>query len=171
MTSSRYRLLCNSTHHILASDVAGTSAALLLKRPTSYQDAESACSSLGEQLWCSSDQSFHAGLNSSLWYEVYAGRVASEQLFWTADDSGHAWRHGRAHCLAMYPSGETNRVHCNTLLPALCTQTAPGSNATFADTSQTYQIVQSTGSQSLIGYRDFFTFHFSGVRFALEPKR
>ncbi|KAK4560329.1 hypothetical protein LTR86_005525 [Recurvomyces mirabilis] len=71
----------------------------------------------------------------------------------------------------MLPSGDVQSVDCNTALPALCSQSAPASNSTYADTTAPYQVVQNTGSQSLLGYRDFLTFHFLGVRFALEPKR
>lgn len=64
-----------------------------------------------------------------------------------------------------------HKVGCTTKLPALCTQSAPASNITYADTSASFQIAQKVGSQTLVGYRDFLTFRFLGVRFAEEPER
>ena len=53
----------------------------------------------------------------------------------------------------------------------LCSQSAPASNITFADTSAPFQVAQKVGSQILVGFRDFLTFRFLGVRFAQEPER
>lgn len=71
----------------------------------------------------------------------------------------------------MLPSGDCQQANHDQQLAALCTQSAPGSNATYSDTSAAYRIEQKTGGQSLIGYRDFLTFQFHGVRFAQEPER
>ena len=98
-------------------------------------------------------------------------RIAAAALLWTAADHGHSSKYGPAKCRAIRPDGHGQQVDCNTKLPVLCTQSAPASNFTFADTSRTYQISQRTGSQSLVGYRDFYNFRFMGVRFALEPER
>lgn len=67
--------------------------------------------------------------------------------------------------------GQIHNVSCKKKLPSLCSQTAPASNITYEDKSPPYQISQSVGSQTLIGYRDFLTFRFMGVRFAAEPER
>jgi hypothetical protein len=74
-------------------------------------------------------------------------------------------------CEAMLPTGNSGGASCDLKLPALCTQSAPASTPSFANTSAAYQVEQRTGSQSLIGYRDFLTFQFRGVRFAQEPER
>lgn len=68
-------------------------------------------------------------------------------------------------------NGQIHQVSCKEKLPSLCSQTAPASNITYADNSPPYQISQSVGSQILVGYRDFLTFRFMGVRFAAEPER
>jgi len=133
---------------------------------------------LGERLWSASKQPFSAGLNSSLSYEVYSGHIASTQFFWRAEEAHHSWKRGQPswrigppqQCDATLPNGDSQRASCNQKLPALCTQSAPASSPSFANTSVPYQIEQSTGSQSLIGYRDFLTFQFRGVRFAQEPE-
>ena len=156
-----------------------TSAALLLSTPRTYQDAAAACASLGEDLWSASEQPFSAGLNSSLSYEVYSGHIASNQLLWTAGQTHQSWKRGRPswrhgppqQCEAILPNGKSQQASCNQKLSALCTQSAPASSPSFANTSAVYQLEQNTGSQTLIGYRDFLTFQFRGVRFAQEPER
>jgi len=135
-----------------------------------------------QHLWSASTQPFTAGLNSSLSYEVYRGNLASNQLLWTAGDAHSSWKRGRPswgrgrgphpwqQCEAILPDGTFLQASCNQKLPALCTQSAPASSPSFANTSAVYQIEQNTGTQSLIGYRDFLTFQFRGVRFADEPE-
>ena len=90
---------------------------------------------------------------------MYKGSIASGQLLWTAGKT------------AISPTGDSQKVNGNQALPALCTQGAPASNATYIDTSATYRIEQKTGDQTLIGFRDSLTFQFHGVRFAQEPER
>jgi hypothetical protein len=68
-------------------------------------------------------------------------------------------------------SGACHSVSCAKQLPALCTQSAPASNSTLADTSTPFRIAQPVGEQTLVGYRDFYTFRFLGVQFAQEPER
>lgn len=119
-------------------------------------------------------QNFDAGLNSSLSYEVYAGNVRENQLFWIAGDgSASSWKghHKRPQCQAIDTHGQCHNVDCHMRLPALCTHSAPASTDTFADTSAPRQVAQSVGQQTLVGYRDFYTFQFHGVRFAQEPER
>jgi hypothetical protein len=139
--------------------------------------------SLSEDLWSPSALPFTAGLNTSLVYEVYSGRLANNQLMWISQShsklesrhSGPPVHPGPPHqapkCTAMDVHGQTHHVGCNEKLPTLCSQTAPASNITYANTSPPYQISQSVGSQALVGYRDFLTFRFMGVRFAAEPER
>jgi hypothetical protein len=166
-----------------ATDNSTTSAALLLSSPATLSSALKACESLSEGLWSPSASPFTAGLNSSLAYEVYSGRLASNQLMWISQshsklESRHSGPpvypgppHQAPKCTAMDVHGQTHHVNCNEKLPTLCSQTAPASNITYANTSPAYQISQSVGSQTLVGYRDFLTFRFMGVRFAAEPER
>jgi len=167
-----------------ATDNSTTSAALLLSSPVTLTSALHACESLSEDLWSPSfARPFTAGLNSSLAYEVYTGRLASNQLMWISQShssklqsrhSGPPVHPGTPHqapkCTAMDVHGQTHSVSCSEKLPTLCSQTAPASNITYANTSPPYQISQSVGSQTLVGYRDFLTFRFMGVRFAAEPE-
>lgn len=134
--------------------------------------AQSVCAELGETLWSPYTESFTAGLNSSLNYEVYAGRVSQDQLFWIAQKGRIATcRPTLTNCQAMAPNGSMFAVDCNQNLPVLCTNTAPASNISYANTAAPYQIQQTVGNQALIGFRDFLTFRFLGIRFAAEPAR
>ncbi|THY59427.1 alpha/beta-hydrolase [Aureobasidium pullulans] len=161
-----------------------TSAALLLGTPLTLASALTACESLHENLWSLSLLPFTAGLNNSLAYEVFSGRVASSQLFWTgqsqsqpssskyAGSPSHSKPpHQPPQCQAIDVNGDTHHVSCKERLPVLCSQTASASNITYADNSPPYQISQAVGFQTLVGYRDFLTFRFMGVRFAAEPER
>lgn len=156
-------------------------------------DALTACEALSEDLWSPSPLPFDAGLNSSLAYEVYSGRVAGDQLFWVGQARSKRsapWKapahpgwgppahpkppqgpHQAPSCQALDVNGNLHQVSCSEKLPTLCSQTAPASNITFANTSALYQVAQTVGAQTLVGYRDFLTFRFMGVRFAAEPER
>ncbi|KAK0828064.1 hypothetical protein LTR73_005017 [Friedmanniomyces endolithicus] len=74
-------------------------------------------------------------------------------------------------------SGTCHTMSCQARLPALCTQSAPASNAyNNTATANVYaptqlQIALPVGGQTLVGYRDFYTFQFKGIRFAEEPER
>jgi carboxylesterase type B len=146
----------------------------LLSSKKSYDDAATSCAALSEKLWSPSTQDFNAGLNSSLSYEVFAGNFPATQMFWIAAGQRSPSRNGRhksSQCQAIDVHGQCHEVKCNDHLPALCTQSAPASTDIFTDASAPRQVAQSVGQQTLIGYRDFYTFQFHGVRFAEEPER
>lgn len=153
-----------------ANNALTTSAAILLNSPRTWTSALSSCGALSENLWSPHVQDFNGGLNSSLAYEVFSKRLRYDQLLWIGNQ-GYTSTSCRLECLAIDISGKTHYVKCSEELPALCTQNAPASNTTFADTTTSFQIAQPVGSQTLIGYRDFLTFRFMGVRFAPEPER
>jgi hypothetical protein len=153
-----------------ANNTVNTSAAVLLNSPKDWSSALSSCELLSETLWSPEFQDFIAGLNYSLAYEVYSGRFPSNQLFWIGQQ-GHTKSRRTSACEAIDVDGKVYQIGCNEWLPALCTQSAPASNITFANTTTPFQVAQPVGSQTLIGYRDFLTFRFMGVRFAKEPER
>lgn len=150
---------------MIADDARSTSAALLLNLPSDHSVAVESCSVLGERLWSPGHCSFRAGLNQSLAYEVYSGRFTQDQLFWIGSCRGNS------SCLAIGVDGGIQKLPCDSKLPALCTNSATASNQTYADTSTRFQIAQQVGNQTLVGYRDFYTFRYMGVRFAEEPER
>ncbi|KAK1040329.1 hypothetical protein LTS16_010544 [Friedmanniomyces endolithicus] len=165
-----------AANDLRTSDAAKTSAALLLSAAQPQYEAQRACASLGEKLWSPSTQDFDAGLNTSLGYEVFAGHLAANQLLWVATEAPASYHHW-PQCTAMDLSGTCHTMSCQARLPALCTQSAPASNAyNNTATANIYaptqlQIALPVGGQTLVGYRDFYTFQFKGIRFAEEPER
>ncbi|KAK1063015.1 hypothetical protein LTR74_009839 [Friedmanniomyces endolithicus] len=165
-----------AANDLRTSDAAKTSAALLLSAAQPQYEAQRACASLGEKLWSPSAQDFDAGLNTSLGYEVFAGHLAANQLLWVATEAPASYHHW-PQCTAMDLSGTCHTMSCQARLPALCTQSAPTSNAyNNTATANVYaptqlQIALPVGGQTLVGYRDFYTFQFKGIRFAEEPER
>jgi carboxylesterase type B len=128
------------------------------------KDAGVRCNGFGEALWSLDKQTFNLGLNNSLSYQVYQGNYPENQPFWVASGKGQE-------CRSIDVRGKTQLTPCSSKLPALCTQSAPVSNATFADTSAQFQVAQKVGKQTLTGYRDFYNWRFFGVRFAPQPER
>ncbi|RFU25155.1 hypothetical protein B7463_g11175, partial [Scytalidium lignicola] len=155
---------------LITTNIPKTTGAVLLNSPSNWFSAQSSCEALSESLWSPKLHDFTAGLNNSLAYEVFSGRFPSNQLFWIAEQ-GRSPSHGAPVCSAMNVKAKVYQVGCTNKLPALCTQSAPASNITFANTTPPFQIAQKVGSQTLVGYRDFLTFRFMGVRFAKEPER
>lgn len=132
-----------------------TDAAILLSEAMTHAEARSACETLGEKLWRpGSDTSFLASL-------AYEGQVGP---FWTAgrDASG---------CSNIISTGVQAFASCDVQSPALCTQSAPLSNATYADNSTQWRTTVSSGEQSWTGFRDRFSFRFEGIRYAAQPER
>ncbi len=152
-------------NRLAVTEANPTSAALLLRQPYNLGSATEACVTLGETLWSPADGAFSNGLNQSLAYEVFAGRTSRCQLFWVQQASTGG------KCQAIRVDGTMHDVDCLQKLPVLCSQSAPPSTKTYADTSARFQVTQKVNDQSLTGYRDFYTFRYLGVRFAEEPER
>ena len=125
---------------------------------------------MSEGLLSLEDVNFQAGLNQSLAYEVYAGRLSSSQLLWVGPYNQNSSQNATT-CPAIDATGKLQYTKCLDKLPALCSQSVPASNITYADTSANFQVAQKVGSQTLVGYRDFLTFRYLGIRFAQEPER
>lgn len=158
------------TFFCVANNTLTTSAAILLNSGSTSFSALSSCEALSETLWSPRLQDFNDGLNKSLAYEAFSGRYPSNQLFWIGSQAQTLSRRA-PECHAIDISGKIHQVPCAEKLPTLCTQKAAASNITFADTTASFQVAQRVGSQILVGYRDFLTFRFMGVRFAAEPER
>ncbi|CZR63589.1 related to cholinesterase [Phialocephala subalpina] len=141
-----------------------TSAGILLSEPRNFELAKAACSLLGEQLWSPESQDFKTGLNNSLSYQTFLDKVPSSQLFWVSPNQAQS-------CRALDFKGHLSEVSCTAWLPTICTQSAPFSNSTYANTSSPLQLTLNAGNQTLTGYRDFYSFRFLGVRFAPQPQR
>ncbi|KAK1092090.1 hypothetical protein LTR48_005019 [Friedmanniomyces endolithicus] len=149
-----------AANDLRTSDAAKTSAALLLSAAQPQYEAQRACASLGEKLWSPSAQDFDAGLNTSLGYEVFAGHLAANQLLWVATEAPASYHHW-PQCTAMDLSGTCHTMSCQARLPALCTQSAPASNA--YNNTATANVYAPTQLQIALPFK--------GIRFAEEPER
>lgn len=152
---------------LIGKTTTRTSGAILLGPEIAYKNAQETCAKLNENLWSPQSGDFNAGLNNSLSYHVYDSKntKAPSGLYWITSTGNNS------SCSAISAKGKIEKVSCNKLLPALCTQKAPMSVPARANTSVTYQVSQTVGKQVLTGFRDFHTFRFHGIRFAPEPKR
>ena len=133
-----------------------TEAAVLLSRPMTHKDAQTSCASLGEGLWSATETD-----SSFLSYLAYQGIVGP---FWIAGQD-------RSGCNNVIATGVQGISPCSELFPALCTQSAPLSNFTYADNSTQWRTTVTSGEQSWTGFRDRFSFRFEGVRYADQPTR
>ncbi|KAK0867587.1 hypothetical protein LTR87_014534 [Friedmanniomyces endolithicus] len=145
------------THNDLYGNMSSrTDAAIVLSQPMTERQATAACAALGEELWSPT-----ASNGEFLDYLCYEG------------ENGPYWIAGRQgpQCKTFTADGTQSQQPCLDQLPALCTQSAPLANATYADNSTKWQTTVSTGAQTLTGFRDRFSFRFEGVRYAAEPER
>lgn len=119
-----------------------------------HSEAHTACSALGEQLWPSINSDFLSSL-------AYQGIVGP---FWIAGHEG-------SNCNSIIATGVRNKYACSDNFQVLCSQSAPLSNATYADNSTQWRTTVTSGEQSWTGFRDRFSFRFEGVRYAAQPTR
>ena len=135
---------------------ARTDAAIVLSTPMTEPQAQEACAALGETLWYPDESN-----GDFLRYLAY------EQM------DGPYWITGRQgpSCKDFTADGVMGLQHCPVLMPALCTQSAPLSNLTYADNSTRWQTTVASGQQSFTGFRDRFSFRFEGVKYAAQPER
>lgn len=105
-------------------------------------------------------------MSTSLTYQTYQGLFPANQLYWVSKQSNTANL-----CTSIDSKGTTHNTPCTTPLPALCTQSAPTSNSTFADNSVKYQVNHPVDAVTFTGYRDLHTFKFRGIRYANTPQR
>ncbi|KAK5138209.1 hypothetical protein LTR08_004905 [Meristemomyces frigidus] len=133
-----------------------TDAVIVLSNPMTEPQAQTACASLGEKLWYPVENDF-----DFLQYLAYEGKNGP---YWIAGRQGPS-------CKDFTANGTQGLKHCPNFMPALCTQSAPLSNWTYTDNSTTWQTTVATGSQTITGFRDKFSFRFEGVRYAPQPER
>ncbi|KAF3924085.1 Neuroligin-2 [Dactylellina cionopaga] len=141
-----------------------TSSAILIESKKVFSAAQSSCASLTETLWSPEAQDFHAGVNSSLAYQVYLRKFAPTQLFWVTKRTNGG-------CRAINARGQVQNLGCNSILPTLCTHSGVLSNVTYKDTSAQYQLTVPVRNQLLTGFRDAYGWRFDGVRYATPPQR
>lgn len=143
-----------------ASSPTADSGVILLSSRT-YPDAVSGCHALSEELW--SPEQGTASIQRNLDYLVYEGKANNDTQFWISS-------HGN-HTRAVSASGQVSTVSPALELPALCAQSAPFVNASYADNSTKWQVSVHTNNENLVGFRDRTSFRFYGIRYAFEPER
>lgn len=119
-------------------------AGVLLLEAHSLEDASGACEAFGERLW--SPETDATEIQSVLNYTKYLESGSGLTEFWIASQNGSG-RTIRADGLmsAIEPSQATQ-------LPILCTQSAPYSNETYADTSEKWQVTVNSNNENITGY-------------------
>ncbi|KAI0024731.1 Alpha/Beta hydrolase protein [Xylariomycetidae sp. FL0641] len=136
---------------------------VLLLGPRPLAEAVKSCKDLGEQLW--SPELKTASILPSLDYLNYTKKTGAGSRFWIAPGNFSA------SARALDTDGHISPVNASLQLPALCSQSAPFSNETFADTSKQWRVTVRSNNEYISGFRDRLSFRFLGLRYAPKPKR
>ena len=162
---------------IIEIDAPGnsTGAAILIDGEFEFAAASAKCSALGETLFPRARLSTLKNIWS---YATHSRKLSSGQQIWilqnaTQPSNGTQSTNSTqaATCDAVNVNGRISRVSCAEKLPIICTQSAPVSTAKTANKADQFQISQQVGTQTITGFRDFYSFRFLGVRYAPQPKR
>lgn len=127
---------------ILGPNSSSADSGVILLSPRSRSDAVAGCQEIGEQLW--SEGLDTASIQPNLDYLVYQGQVSNDTQFWVASKGNGT--------SAFDVAGQVSSVDSDSLLPALCTQSAPFSNSTYANTSSEWQVTVHSNNEDLVGY-------------------
>jgi hypothetical protein len=143
------------THNDLYGNSTTRRAAVIaLDTKYTYSSATSKCAALGTILW--NPDSYSQDLTFLRYLDF--GKVT--------DEVGVYWIKGNStlHCRAITTYGEFHRYPCDTLLPALCSNTA---------TDETRQIAATTNNATIVGRRlkKDSAFRFLGIKYASIPAR
>lgn len=101
------------------------------------------CSEIQESLINLEEIKSSFNLSAVLGHLTYDGPLDNSQLYWVAAAPGN--------CQATNAEGKIKVVSCFNQLPGLCTQNAPFSNVSYADTSSKWQVTVQSGAQSITG--------------------
>lgn len=93
---------------------------------------------LGELLWNGKISKIQPNLD----YLAYEGKYLVDQLYWIGPSNTTRAINGRGQVVVL--SGDS-------ILPVLCTSTAPFSNSTWQDTSERWQTVVKSNNESYTG--------------------
>ncbi|KIM96048.1 hypothetical protein OIDMADRAFT_132746 [Oidiodendron maius Zn] len=147
----------------LLGSLSDSGEATILTDTASYQEASQKCSEIQESLINLEEIKSSFNLSAVLGHLTYDGPLDNDQLYWVASGPGN--------CQATNAEGKIRVVSCLKQLPGLCTQNAPFSNVSYADTSSKWQVTVQSGAQNITGFRDRASFRFLGVRYASQPER
>lgn len=144
-----------------------TAGALLLSSAT-YAEASQRCASLDEKLLSPSSSDFVDGLNNALSYQAYLDPGNNPLEYWISSSSPKGDK-----CSVVTTNGKIIKKPCNKTAQVLCTNSGPRTVLTTNETDprSDLRISVKSGSQSIIGFRNFYTWQFRGIRFAPKPER
>ena len=114
---------------------------------------------MGEALWAPENTSQELGFLRYLDHDKVTDEIG---VYWISRSPG---------CRAITTTGQIQAVACDTPLPALCSQSAPWSTPSKADTSAKWQTSITTGNSEVVGYRDRLSFRFLGLKYTARPAR
>ncbi|KAF2260759.1 cholinesterase [Lojkania enalia] len=134
-------------------------AVIALSTPQSQAEAISRCAALGETLWDPGNTSRDLGFLRYLDY----GKIT--------DEIGVYWIDAGPGCQAITTKGNAQTVPCDSVIPALCSQSASLSSPTTVDTGSRWRTSIQTSNQTIVGYRDKLSFRFLGLQYAARPAR
>ncbi|KZM21058.1 cholinesterase [Ascochyta rabiei] len=150
------------THNDLYGNSSHRQAStIVISKRQSYSASASTCAALGETLWSIERVPQELAL---LQYLGHGSKTQSQTLYWVAGAAD-------AKCTAVTGKGRTQRLPCNTLLPALCYNSAALSSPDSTDTRTKWQTAVTTGNATILGYRDKHSFRFQGIKYATIPNR
>ncbi|KZW02685.1 alpha/beta-hydrolase [Exidia glandulosa HHB12029] len=146
---------------------------LLLHRRQSSATAALACSVLHEKPATAADLT--ADVRQHLSFLAFDGQLQSNDSLWVAGSASSKVSPGHGHRDSVCPAyslktGAVENVSCDSVLKALCTQSAPPTTpANRGTVTQGSEIVVSAGNAQYLGYRDARSFRFLGIRYGQAP--
>jgi hypothetical protein len=128
---------------ISTGDLSESGEAAILVDNGIYQEVLESCINIQELPINLNETGSLFNLTAVLGHLTYDSPLDGDQLYWVAAAPGR--------CQASNADGEISVVSCLEKLPGLCTQSAPFSNVSYADTSSKWQVTVQAGQQNIIG--------------------
>ena len=137
---------------------ASKPSAIFVNAPLTYAEATAACAAQDETLLSCAEYVEFANLFS---YQQYLGRITPDQLLWSScsPSSPTSWR----------GVVQSNTNFSSSLLPFLCTNSAPLADTVDPDYSRFPRVNASSNGTTFEGMRDHMAFRFAGIPFAQPP--
>ncbi|KAI6258165.1 hypothetical protein MCOR27_000983 [Pyricularia oryzae] len=144
------------------NESAAQSSVIIVHTKYSIKSAQSACAELNATLWPGAKREISASQSS-----IRALLRQQEE----PEASGYWIRADGDRTLALNPQGNVVSADGSSLLPVLCTRSAPIPTAKKQDTLRTWLVGVDANNETTVGYQDAITFNFLGVRYAPQPER
>ncbi|KAG0068469.1 hypothetical protein BGZ89_004665 [Linnemannia elongata] len=135
---------------------------ILLSKPRVYNDSQTICTLLGENLASNSTPGLQQLLNTT---PVAATEVKGSNRYWVNNDTG-----GSTKCTAFdRKTGHTLQLSCSVKLPALCTNSIARTQVGTNNDKSKQIKVTTPKAGTWQGYRDQNQFRFLGIPYAESP--